>query len=223
LSVIREIKDGRQKFLQVSGVKIEGKYVRIFLLSIERVTCLRLVSKGKLFELNSEVKVMTQSEERDSVPHFETWEFVPEYEGDPEDIHQETELQRQTARSIMDNLSRTKVQENLDAWFDRGCQKQVEELTWDEVRIPDDSGLFDATDRYLGYEICTAPFILENYNADGTMKPERYQFLFDSGANSSSMAREELRVRKHLRQLTDLVLRHGKIRAGHLSSLFPFA
>jgi hypothetical protein len=166
---------------------------------------------------------MTEGENKDFLPEYETWDEVPEYEGDSEDIHQETELQRQTARSIMDNLNRTQVQENLDAWFDRGCQKQVEELTWDEVRIPDDSELFDAADRYLGYEICTATFILENYNSDGTMKPERYQFLFDSGASSSSMAREELRVRRHLRQLTDLVLYHGKIRAGHLSALFAFS
>lgn len=122
----------------------------------------------------------------------------------------------------MDNLNRTKVRENLDAWFDRGCQKKLEDLTWDEVRIPDPRGFFDVTDCYVGYEICTATFVLENYNPDGTMKPERYQVLFDSGVSSSSMAREELRVRKHLRQLTDLVRNYGKIRAGHLSSLFPF-
>lgn len=165
---------------------------------------------------------MAESENPEFFPESETWDFFPEDEGECEYIHEETELQRQTARSIMDNLNRTQVQENLDAWFDRGCQKQVEEMTWDEVRIPDASAVFDAADRYIGYEICTARFVLENYNSDGTMKPERYQFLFDSGVSAAEMAREELRVRKHLRQLTDLAIHHGKIRAGHLSSLFPF-
>ena len=155
----------------------------------------------------------------------EDWDFIPEYEDweVKEDFEQETELQRHTAQSIMDDLNRQEVQGNIQAWYDRGCQKKLENLTWDEVRISDGCEFFNATDYYIGYDICIDPFVLDNYNSDGTMKPQRYQFLVDSGVSSEGKALEELRVRRHLRKLSDLVMSYGKPRARHFMCFFERA